>query len=139
METEHYFTLLLADVNLVTGEMVWAQAGHPFPAVQRADGSVEQKGTGGFLVGLLPNVTFEQYQINLNKGDRVLILSDGVTECPSSDGGMFGEEGLEELMHDLRDTKGAAFFDALIWNLTCFAESDDFPDDVSGILFEFSG
>ena len=83
METEHYFTLLLADVNLVTGEMVWAQAGHPFPAVQRADGSVEQKGTGGFLVSLLPNVTFEQYQINLNKGDRVLILLDEVADCPS--------------------------------------------------------
>ena len=139
METEHYFTLLLADVNLANGEMVWAQAGHPFPAVQRADGSVEQKGMGGFPVGLLPNVTFEQYKIQLNKGDRVLILSDGVTECPNSDGGMFGEDGLEELMKDLADTKGAAFFDALIWNLTCFAESDDFPDDVSGILFEFSG
>ncbi|MDB4073623.1 hypothetical protein N9530_02575 [Ascidiaceihabitans sp.] len=43
---------------------------------------------------------------------------------------MFGEKGFEELMHDLRDTKGAAFFGALIWNLTCFAESDDFPYDV---------
>lgn len=53
--------------------------------------------------------------------------------------GIFGESGFEELMHDLRDTKGAAFFGALIWNLTSFAESDDFPDDVSGILFEFSG
>jgi sigma-B regulation protein RsbU (phosphoserine phosphatase) len=53
--------------------------------------------------------------------------------------GIFGEEGFEELMYDLRYTKGAAFFDALIWNLTCFAESDDFPDDFSGILFEFSG
>ena len=41
-------------------------------------------------------------------------------------------------MHDLRDTKGAAFFGALIWNLTSFAESDDFPDDVSGILFELT-
>ena len=139
METEHYFTLLLADINLANGEMVWAQVGHPFPAVQRADGSVEQKGTGGFPVGLLPNVTFEQYEIQLNKGDRVLILSDGVTECPNSDGGMFGEDGLEELMKDLADTKGAAFFDALIWNLTCFVESDDFPDDISGILFEFNG
>jgi len=52
---------------------------------------------------------------------------------------MFGEDGLEELMKDLADTKGAAFFDALIWNLTCFVESDDFPDDISGILFEFNG
>lgn len=42
-------------------------------------------------------------------------------------------------MRDLRYTKGATFFDALIWNLTGFAASDGFPDDVSGILFEFSG
>jgi sigma-B regulation protein RsbU (phosphoserine phosphatase) len=79
---------------------------------------------------LLPNITFEQYQINFNKGDWVLTLSDGVRACPSLDLGMFGEKGFEELMHDLRDTKGAAFFGALIWNLTCFAESDDFPYDV---------
>ena len=41
METEHYFTLLLLDVNLLTGKMILAQAGQPHPAVQRADGSVE--------------------------------------------------------------------------------------------------
>ena len=51
---------------------------------------------------------------------------------------MFSEEGLEELMHDLWNIRGAAFFDALIWNLTDFVESDDFPDDLSGILFESS-
>ena len=41
-------------------------------------------------------------------------------------------------MHDLRIIKGAAFFDALILNLTGFVESDDYPDYVSGILFAFS-
>ena len=41
-------------------------------------------------------------------------------------------------MHDLWNIRGAAFFDALIWNLTDFVESDDFPDDLSGILFESS-
>ena len=51
---------------------------------------------------------------------------------------MFGEEGLKELMHDLQNTKGAAFFDALIWNLTYSLESDDLPHDLSGILFESS-
>jgi sigma-B regulation protein RsbU (phosphoserine phosphatase) len=139
METEHYFTLLLADVNLVTGEMVMAQAGHPHPAIQRADGTVEQNGTGGFPVGLVSGVSFEQFEVQLDKGDRVLILSDGVTECPDPNGEMFEEEGLEKLMKDLRHIKGPAFFDSLIWNLTSFAESDDFPDDVSGILFEFEG
>ena len=139
METEHYFTLLLADVNLTTGEMVMAQAGHPHPAIQRADGTVEQNGTGGFPVGLVSGVTFEQFEVQLYEGDRVLILSDGVTECPNPDGEMFEEEGLEKLMKKLRHKKGPAFFDSLIWNLTSFAGKDEFPDDVSGIMFEFEG
>lgn len=139
METEHYFTLLLADVNLTNGKMVMAQAGHPHPAIQRADGSVEQNGTGGFPVGLVSGVTFEQFEIQLHKGDRILILSDGVTECPNPEGDMFEEDGLEKLMQELSHVKGPAFFDSLIWNLTSFAGSDDFPDDVSGILFEFDG
>ena len=52
---------------------------------------------------------------------------------PSSDVGMCSEEELKELMHELRNTKGAAFFDVLIRNLTDFVESDNFPDYVSGI------
>jgi sigma-B regulation protein RsbU (phosphoserine phosphatase) len=139
MDTEHYFTLLLADVNLVTGKMVLSQAGHPHPAVQRADGRVEQKGTGGLPVGLIPGAQFESFQIDLNKGDRVLILSDGVTETADPKNNMLGEKGLESLMTELGHITGRAFFDALIWHLTTFAQKDEFEDDVSGILFEFNG
>ena len=94
METEHYFTLLLAFVELQTGHMVLSQAGHPHPAVQRATGKIEQIGTGGFPVGLLSGVAFARFELSLNRGDRILILSDGVTECPGPTGDMLGEEGL---------------------------------------------
>jgi sigma-B regulation protein RsbU (phosphoserine phosphatase) len=139
METEHYFTLLLAFVELETGHIVMSQAGHPHPAVQRADGTIEQIGTGGFPVGLLSGVSFERFELKLNCGDRILILSDGVTECPGPDGDMLGEEGLSLLMGDLAETRGPAFLEALIWRLTEFNGSDDFPDDVSAILFEYQG
>ena len=139
METEHYFTLLLADVDLKTGKMVLGQAGHPHPAVQRSDGSVEQTGTGGFPVGLMYGISFESFEIQLNPGDRIALLSDGVTECPNLDGDMLEEDGLAKMMTELRDIKGPAFFEALMWNLSSFAGADDFPDDVSGVLFEFNG
>ncbi|WP_390911688.1 SpoIIE family protein phosphatase [Pseudosulfitobacter sp. SM2401] len=139
METEHYFTLLLADVDLKTGKMVLGQAGHPHPAVQRSDGSVEQTGTGGFPVGLMYGISFESFEIQLNPGDRIALLSDGVTECPNLDGDMLEEDGLAKMMTELRDIKGPAFFEALMWNLSSFAGTDDFPDDVSGVLFEFNG
>jgi sigma-B regulation protein RsbU (phosphoserine phosphatase) len=139
METEHYFTLMLAVVDLPTGHTIIAQAGHPHPAIQRRDGSIVQTGTGGFPVGLLAGISFEQFEVQLDPGDRLLILSDGVTECPDPMDQMLGEEGLEKIMVKLRDIKGTAFLEALIWELTEFASGDDFPDDVSGILFEYSG
>jgi len=139
METEHYFTLLLAHVELETGHMVLSQAGHPYPAVQRRDGRVEMVGTGGFPVGLLAGTSFEKFEVTLNRGDRILILSDGVTECPGPNDTMLDEDGLTALMHDLAQTRGPAFLEALIWRLTEFKGGDDFPDDVSAILFEYQG
>ncbi|WP_299563053.1 SpoIIE family protein phosphatase [uncultured Sulfitobacter sp.] len=139
METEHYFTLLLGFVELKSGRIVLSQAGHPHPAVQRADGSVGQIGSGGFPVGLLATARFDQFEVTLNSGDRILILSDGVTECPGPDGQMLGEDGLSALMGDLADIRGPAFLEALVWRLAEFNGAQDFPDDVSAILFEYQG
>ncbi|KIN74409.1 Response regulator [Sulfitobacter guttiformis KCTC 32187] len=139
METEHYFTLLLGFVEMSTGQVVMSQAGHPNPVIQRANGTIEITGTGGFPVGLLSGVDFVQFEVVLCPGDRILILSDGVTECPGPDGAMLDEGGLIALMHDLSQTCGPSFLEALIWRLTEFNGSEDFPDDVSAILFEYHG
>ncbi|PHO05520.1 fused response regulator/phosphatase [Rhodobacteraceae bacterium 4F10] len=139
METEHYFTMLLAVVNLQTGHVEMAQAGHPHPVILRANGQVEQNGPGGLPVGLIDGAAFTPFSIEMSPGDRLLILSDGVTECPNQDGDMLGEEGLEDLVGQMvnRDVTGA--LNVLIEELERFAGGIGFPDDVSGILFEFRG
>lgn len=139
METEHYFTLLLAAVDLETGAVRMAQAGHPHPAIQRAGGRIEQTGAGGFPVGLVAGTQFDGFETVLNPGDRLLLLSDGVTECPGEAGGMLEETGLATMLGDLADTHGPAFFEALLWRLSDFIGGVPFPDDVSGILFEYRG
>ncbi|WP_298916112.1 SpoIIE family protein phosphatase [uncultured Roseobacter sp.] len=139
METEHYFTLMLADIDMETGKVVIGQAGHPHPVIQRKCGTLVQEGTGGFPVGLMSGVTFSQFEMHLNAGDRLIILSDGVTECPGADTEMLEEEGLETMLRNLHDVSGLAFFESLIWSLSEFAGASEFPDDVSGLLFEYRG
>lgn len=139
METEHYFTLLLADVDLSSGKVVIGQAGHPHPLIQRKDGRIEQDGPGGFPVGLLPDAVFSQFEIQLCPGDRLLILSDGVTECANPAAELLGEDGLETLARSLKDVHGPPMLEALVWQLRDYAEDQDFTDDVSAILLEFKG
>ena len=138
-ETEHYLTLLLAQIDLKTGKVLISQAGHPHPVVQRQDGRIEHCGTGGYPVGLLEDATFEQFIVQLYPGDRLLILSDGVTECPDSDGNMLVETCLDPMLHDLHEFEGPSMFDAMLEKLLEFSRGESFPDDVSGILFEFHG
>jgi sigma-B regulation protein RsbU (phosphoserine phosphatase) len=139
METEHYFTLLLADVNLATGHVRMAQAGHPHPAIQRADGRIEQDGPGGFPVGLLSGIVFTQFEAQLDPGDRLILLSDGVTECPDENGKMLEEEGLADFLVEMADVHGQAFFETMMWKLDEFTDGKPFPDDVSGVMFEYNG
>lgn len=137
LETEHYFTLLLADVNLDTGTVTMAQAGHPNPVVQRADGRVEIDGPGGLPVGLIDGAAYEQFQLDLHPGDRLMIYSDGIVECSNPQGQLLSEEGLTLIMKDLRQTHGMAFMESLIWKMTDYSGDGDFEDDVSAVLLEF--
>ncbi|MDU8927898.1 SpoIIE family protein phosphatase [Alisedimentitalea sp. MJ-SS2] len=139
METEHYFTLLLADVDLSTGFVRMAQAGHPHPLVQCSDGDILQDGPGGLPVGLVQGAQYEEFTLQLAPGDRFMIFSDGIVECPSDTGDLLTEEGLEEMMREMADISGPALLETLIWKLSHFADDGDFPDDVSAILFEYHG
>ncbi len=139
MDTEHYFTLLLAHLDLQTGAVVATQAGHPHPAIQRADGTVEYCGQGGLPVGLLPDATYEDFNVALNAGDRLFLMSDGITECPGNDGEMLDEDGVVEMLIRNASIRGSKFLEAVMWDLNEYSGGQDFPDDISAIMLEFNG
>ncbi len=136
IETEHYFTICLAHMDIATGDATFCQAGHPHPAVQRVDGSVEFVGDGGLPVGLIADASYSVTRINLGQGDRVLLYSDGITECENPKGNFFDEEGLTDALANSASNPKQAFFDILIERLERFAEQAEFGDDVSAALFE---
>lgn len=137
MDSDQYFTLLLGNLDIATGRMVMTQAGHPHPILQRANGDVSLLGEGGFPIGLIPDIDFDQFDVMLEPGDRVLVLSDGITECTDPAGNMLGDEGLLDLVRENVSLSGPAFLEAIIWNLNTFACDTEFSDDVSALLIEY--
>jgi sigma-B regulation protein RsbU (phosphoserine phosphatase) len=139
METDLYFTMILGHFDRFSGEFVMTQCGHPHPIVQRANGDISFFGDGGLPVGLIPFAAYEDVHMKLSPGDRILLFSDGVTECPDGGDGMLGEEGLVEMCKKVATETGNAFFDTFLWDLNDFNNDQDFPDDISAILLEYPG
>lgn len=137
IETEHYFTIVLAQIDPATGVVVLCQAGHPPPVMQRADGRTELIGDGGMPIGLLPDATYHNFEVRLNPGDRLLLYSDGLSECPMSDGNLLEEEGVAQMMVRNADRAGPDLLEAVLWELGALTEDRDLPDDLSAVLLEY--
>lgn len=138
MQTENYFTLAYADVDLISGRVAMVQAGHPHPAILRADGSVEYLGQGGLPVGLLEGASYDGIEAQLAPGDRLFLMSDGITEAADADGNQLGQDGLDRIIARCGALRGAAFLEGLSWHLNDYT-GGQFGDDVSGVYFEFNG
>lgn len=139
MKVDQYFTMAYADINLNTGVVEYVQAGHPHPVVIRADGTLEQVGAGGMPIGLIADATYDRRSLVLRPGDRLFLSSDGITECPDPQGNELGGDGLMRLLAKSVTLPSNALLEALIWDLSQHAGGQDFPDDVSGVLFDFTG
>ncbi len=138
---EEYFTMVYAIVDLRNGHMKLVQAGHPHPLVLRKDGSTEFLGEGGLPIGLISDVSFQQIETQLHPGDRLLLYSDGFTECHLAEGGLLEEEGLRDMALDCATGRGGSeFLDDMFWRLTqLMSPEDGMGDDVSAVYFEYNG
>lgn len=136
---EEYFTMVYATVDLSSGVTRMVQAGHPYPALQRADGTVEFLGDGGPPVGLLSDVRFECCEFTLRPGDRLLLYSDGFIESEDQTGIMLQEEGLSQMLRKWPKLRGPKLLDRLYSCLSRRHGVEHTTDDVSALLLEFNG
>jgi phosphoserine phosphatase RsbU/P len=136
IQAEQYFTMVFAVIDRVTGQASLVQAGHPHPMLIRTSGEIVQLGSGGLPIGLIPDAPYERFEVNLFPGDRLVLVSDGITECPMPGGEDFGTEGLTESLKKSAHLSGVDLLEALVWDLTLQSGGDSFPDDVSGVVFD---
>lgn len=108
-----FVTCLYAVLDPATGELRFANAGHPVPYVRTGAGVVEAKARG-MPLGLIPGSIYEERQLTLGARDHCLFYTDGVTEA-RRDSEMFGGARLKQLVAE--GPAGRLFIDLLLRRL----------------------
>jgi sigma-B regulation protein RsbU (phosphoserine phosphatase) len=89
-----FISFVYCVIDAATGVMTYSNAGHYLPMIVRADGSVERLDKGGPVLGVLPGAEYEQAQVPLAPGDRIVLFTDGLTEARNAADDEFGEPRL---------------------------------------------
>jgi phosphoserine phosphatase RsbU/P len=90
---EKYATVILARVTS-NGELEYVNCGHVPPLVV-SGGGVQRPAEGNLPVGLLPDASYEGARGLLKPGDRLILVTDGVTEAENAQGEFFDDQRLE--------------------------------------------
>ncbi len=104
-QAEMFVTIWLGILELSTGHMIAANAGHEDPAICRKDGSFElAKTKHNMPIGAMPGIHFLDNTLELGRGDKLFVYTDGVTEATDKDGKMFGLEGMLATLNEHKDS-----------------------------------
>ncbi len=129
-----FVSLFFGVLEAATGDLNYCNAGHNPPYLVRVDGSVERLPGGGTMLGILPDVAYEEQHCRLDPGDVVMLYSDGVTEMTNPQDEEFGEERLAEVLRTRRRESPQAIIDAVNNAVVEFAAGVPPADDLTLVV-----
>jgi len=129
-----FVTLFYAELDPTSGALSFLNAGHNPPLIVHAAGTVEQLASGGLPLGIKPDAEYREGRTQLQKGDVLVIYSDGVTEAVSPTGEEFGATRLYEVVARNVNASAAGIRDRIESSLTKFAQGTSAADDITLVI-----
>jgi sigma-B regulation protein RsbU (phosphoserine phosphatase) len=135
-----FVTAFLACLDLKTGALEFANAGHNPPYRLEASGEVcPLAGGRGIPLGVFPDQAYSTDTLALRPGEAVYAFTDGVTEAFRADGAAFGESRLEDLLRRSGALPSSALVEATLLALDGFVAGAPPADDVTVLALRYRG
>jgi sigma-B regulation protein RsbU (phosphoserine phosphatase) len=130
-QPELFFTAIYLTLDVKSGEVVLANAGHPSPYCSRSDGTLVEiiEGAAG-PVGIVDDPQFEATKLRLDHGDSLVLYTDGVIEAAAANGTLYGSDRLEFALAD-SSTRPADIAEHILASVQAHIADEPANDDLT--------
>ena len=137
-ESGMFVTAWMGILDLTTGEMQFANAGHNPPILKRANGEFEYlKTRAGFVLAGMEGIRYRAADLTLYPGDRLFLYTDGVPEATNAHNVLYGEDRLIKFMNENSDANATELLPSLKANIDEFVGEAPQFDDITMLMFDY--
>ena len=133
-----FTTAFLAELDPATGDLAYVNAGHNVPILRRASGALERLEAGGIPVGIFEDAVYQVGTARLERGDWLVIFTDGVVEAVNTKNVEYGEPALIQLVDRESGSAPAELLRSLMAGLDQFVGNTPQHDDITCLLLKRS-
>jgi|GEM_PF-938125 len=129
-----FVTMIAGVLDLDTGVLVYADAGHDAPLIVRAGGLIEDvEKLPGMALGVWPSFQFAEARLQLEPGDVLVFFTDGVTEAMDANEALFSRDRLKRTLAEIksRPTNAQDALDSILAAVQEFAAGQEQADDIT--------
>ncbi len=135
---EMFVTVWLGILDLTTGRLTCANAGHEYPALKQPDGSFAlYKDKHGFVIGGMEGIRYKEYEIQLETGAKLFLYTDGVPEATNAENKLFGTDRMLEALNKAQDKAPEEILKAVRGAVDAFVQEAEQFDDLTMLCLEY--
>ena len=137
-EADMFVTAWMGILDLETGKMTYANAGHNPPLLKRADGTFTYlRSRAGFVLAGIEGFHYRVNELELNAGDRLFLYTDGVSEATNAETELYGEDRLLTFMNQNSAAEATVLLPALKTDIDGFVGDAPQFDDITMLLLDY--
>ena len=137
--SELFISMFYVSYTFQSGILRYANAGHNRPLLlKQGESTCRDLDTEGLILGVLPEVSFEEKSIHLGKGDLLLLYTDGITESQNSSGDFFGIDKLCRIIEQRRNDTPDTIISMLFEDLDKFLGDAPPNDDITLVALKLA-